>query len=203
MTSLIRRHRLWAAPILAVILLPLLPASSIPRTSAHLTLPPAVRAPDARSPGRMGLPSATLVSLADPPDARCTFDVNPSDPLAVTAAVARWVYCGNGPDSVVTDHGRQVVLAWSGREPRHAAVTVTFLALLDPRSAPVIAEAVLRRPADPVPHQVVATLFRTAGGRWVVDDLTVRDGYRARGRYEVGTSQPIDSAISWHVGHTG
>jgi hypothetical protein len=86
------------------------------------------------------------------------------------------VYCGTGPESVVTDHGRQVVLAWSAREPAHGPANVTFLALVDPRSAPVVAEAVVRRPADPVLHRVVVTLFRTPAGRWVVDDLAVRDG---------------------------
>lgn len=176
MTSPTRSHRWWSAPILAVILLTLLPASSISRTSAHLTLPAVARAPDAGSLGRLGVAPATLVSLADPPDARCTVDVNPADPLAVTAAVARWVYCGAGPDSVVTDHGRRAVLAWSARELPHAPVTVTFLTLVDPRSAPVVAEAVVRRSADRVPSRVVVTLFRTAGGRWVVDDLTVRGG---------------------------
>jgi hypothetical protein len=47
--------------------------------------------------------------------------------------------------------------------------------LLDPRAAPVVVFATVRRRADPVVHRVVLTLFGTPAGGWTVDDVVVLD----------------------------
>ena len=137
-------------------------------------------------------PPATRPTVP-PAVAGCTLTVDDTDPLAVAAAVARWLYCGNGPPGVLTAHGQQVVARWVALAAPPAPAIVVGTELLDPRSSPVVVLVVVVRPPDPSHHEVVLTLFpRLPSGDWEVDDLQVE-----------GTPQPIDSAISWQVWHTG
>jgi hypothetical protein len=106
----------------------------------------------------------------------CSSQVDGTDPLAVAASVAAWVFCGAGPAAGVSSHGRQVLFGWSAVEFPARPTTVLAVGLLDPRAAPVVADAEVVRATDWVPHRVVLTLYRGSSGQWAVDDLFVVGG---------------------------
>ncbi len=132
---------------------------------------------------QVGAPAAVLIRTTRAPAAGanvaipgCSSQIDPADPLAVAASVAAGVFCGAGPAVRVSSHGRQVLLAWAAVEFPGRRATVTKIAFLDPRAAPVVADAEITRAADPVAHRVVLTLYRNSSGQWTVDDLAVADG---------------------------
>jgi hypothetical protein len=77
--------------------------------------------------------------------------------------------CGSGPPDILSAHARRVV-ASVARSPRRPA-SLTALALLNPRGAPVVVYAEIQTAGDPRPGRILMTLFWRPGGGWLVDDL--------------------------------
>jgi hypothetical protein len=112
------------------------------------------------------------------PVTSCPTTVDNSDPLVVAGAVATWIYCGPPPAAATTlsSHGRRVLTNWSSANAPSTPSAVVALNFVDPRSAPVVVYAVVRRAGDAEYHRVILTLFHRPSGGWAVDDLTVLSG---------------------------
>ncbi|MDQ1377031.1 MAG: hypothetical protein QOE15_1204 [Acidimicrobiaceae bacterium] len=109
------------------------------------------------------------------PATGCPVMVDDSDPLVVAGAVATWLYCGPpaGAGAALSSHARRVLTNWAARNGPPSPAAVVSLAVVDPRTAPVVVYAVIRRAGDADTRQVVLTMFHRPAGGWAVDDLTV------------------------------
>jgi hypothetical protein len=106
---------------------------------------------------------------APPPP--CPKTVARSDLFAVARAVIARLECGSGPPpaGVVSPHAARVL-------PRRiGAFTVVRLAIVDPRTAPVVVAAEIEDRADRLRHDILLTAFRSPAGGWFIDDLAVVD----------------------------
>lgn len=180
MSGLVSR---FVSPVAALVTLllppngPMSPATFAPSSARSTTGVATWQAPGSMPRPSSNPPSASPgLQWAAFSIAGCSRQIDGTDPLAVAASVAAWVFCGAGTPMGVSSHGWKVLLGWSALEFPARPATVLAVALLDPRTAPVVAEAEVARAADPTVHRVVLTLYRSSLGQWAVDDLIVVGG---------------------------
>lgn len=102
-----------------------------------------------------------------PPPPLCRTTVARSDLFAVARAVIARLECGAGPTGVISPHAARVL-------PRRAgAFTLVRLAIVDPRTAPVVVAAEIQDRGDRRRHDILLTAFRRPDGGWFVDDFAV------------------------------
>jgi hypothetical protein len=99
----------------------------------------------------------------------CQTTVARSDLFAVATAVIARLECGAGPTGTMSPHAAQVLPRQGG------AFTLVRLAIVDPRTAPVVVAAEIRDRGDRRRHDILLTAFRRPDGTWFVDDIAVVD----------------------------
>jgi hypothetical protein len=123
-------------------------------------------APRAAAPVAQRPASSPRVEVAP-----CVTTVDRSDLFAVARAVIARLECGSGPPpaGVLSPHAAHVL-------PRRAGpFTVVGLAIVDPRSAPVVVAAEIQDRAGRRRHDILLTAFGSPAGGWFIDDLAIVD----------------------------